>query len=480
MNQRDIIYKVEQASNRYGIPEILGLKGKFLKKYIEDVIDTNVDGRNSGVFPREGYYRYSSFLVKSLLYFIVTIITIFREKKYVKMVKYPAKSFNKFVYVAGAYKIVKAQKIREILPETSVYYFPISNLSFIGNHIQSFNDKDIPLIIDTFKAKHILKTFKIFVTNYRTLKLFSRSVDEIYGTDYNDVIVVLLKTIYFVNHYNDYVQLLTQDRHIWLLEFHSGMEMLALQNALKEKRPHDVTVHMQHGTMLEHTYPEFHHPVTDYDIVCGEREVRILSDLNKYDSKLIGIGCPLQSLGYIKESPVELIQYDVLVLLTATNFTSTLDYQVKVLKKLSEMKNVKVRLRYRPASKKADQRNLESYTVGMTTSEGTSLDEDISRSNVVISFSADAMYSCFRQGRRMILVVLDKSIEDEFNKCNIDSANLRIMTENAFEPSILEQMIANRDMVDYTKDSYVKYNFGSIDTVSYKKQIKAFLDSITC
>lgn len=480
MNQRDIIDKVGQASDRYGIPEILGLKGKFLKKYIEDVIDTNVDGRKSGVFLREGYYRYSSFFVKSLLYFLVTIITIFREKKYVRLVKNPAKSFNKFVYVAGAYKIVKAQKIGDILPEASVYYFPLSNLNFIRSHIKTFNDKDFPLIIDTFQAKHILKTFKVFVINYRQLKQFSRSVDEIYGINYNDVIVVLLKTIYFVNHYNYFVQQLKQDKHIWLLEFHSGMEMLALQNALKDKRPQDITVHMQHGTMLEHTYPEYHHPVTDYDIVCGEREVRILSDLNKYNTKLVGIGCPLQSLGYIKDSPAELIQYDVLVLLTATNLTSTFGYQVKVLKKLSEMKNVKVLLRFRPASKIDDQCKLEPYTIGMIKSKGTSLDEDISKANVVISFSADAMYSCFRQGRKMMLIVLDNSIEAEFNKCNIDSANLKIMTADAFESSVLNQMIVNRDMVDYTNDSYVKYNFGSIDTLTYRREFNDFLESITC
>lgn len=480
MDQHKIVEEIRIASESNGIPGIIGLKGKFLTKFYEDVVDINVNGRKTGLFPREGYYKYSSFLIKSLLYFIVTIISVIREQKYVRSVKRKEQTLNKIVYVAGAYKIVKSNKLKDVIPEASIYYYPISNLTYLDNHIHTFNEKNIALTVDTFKIRHILKTLMIYTANYKKLLAFAKDIDAIYETNHRDVIVILLKTIYFVQHYNDFTERLKEDKHIWLLEFHSGMEMLSLQNALKINRPSDVTIHMQHGTMLENQYPEYHHPVTDYDVVCGEREVRILSELNRYQSKLVGIGCPLQSLGYIKEASPDLIKYDLLILLTATNTAVALKNQKRVLNLLKEQADLSVLLRFRPASKKEDSKNLADYINGMSVSNGTTLEEDVASSNVVISFSADALYSCFRQGRKIVLIVLDKYITDEFEKCKLQSDNLKVITIDSFDLTVIQSMIAQKDMVDYLKDNYVKYNFGNIDTASYQKEIKELLESISC
>ena len=480
MDQHKIVEKIRIASEKNGIPEILGLKGKFLAKFYEDVVDINVNGRKTGLFPREGYYKFSSFLIKSLLYFIVTIISVIRGQKYVRSVKRKGIYLNRIVYVAGAYKIVKSNELKDVIPDASIYYYPISNLTYLDNHIHTFNEKSIALTVDTFNILHILKTFWIFTANYKKLLAFTKDIDTIYETDYRDVIVILLKTIYFVQHYNGFTKRLKEDKHIWLLEFHSGMEMLALQNALKINRPADVTIHMQHGTMLENRYPEYHHPVTDYDVVCGEREVRILSELNKYQSKLVGIGCPLQSLGYIKEASSDLIKYDLLVLLTATNTLLALEYQKKVLNLLRQQNDINVLLRFRPASKKEDSKNLAECTNGMAISNGTTLEEDIASSNVIISFSADALYGCFRQGRKIVLIVLDKYISEEFEKCALQSDNLKVITIDRFDLSVIHSMMAQKGKVDYLKDSYVKYNFGSIDIDTYKREINELLESLSC
>ena len=480
MNKESVVERISRISGELGIPEILGLEGKFLTKFYEDVIETNINGRKNGLFPREGYYKYSSFLIKSLLYFVVTILSVFRAKKYLRLVQKPVKNLNQKVYVAGAMKVVKAKNIHDVIPDASVYYYPISSLNSIETHIRTFNEKGHQLYVDSFKAKHIISTFKLFVGNYRRLLSFSRAVDLVYDTSYNDVIVIILKTIYFVNHFNEFSKKLAQDKHIWLLEFHSGMEMLALQNALRKNRSSDVTVHMQHGTMLENHYPEYHHPVTDYDVVCGEREVRILSELNKYQSKLVGVGCPLQSLGYLSETPSELIKYDILVLLTVTNTTLALENQKKVLDLLRHQKNINVLLRFRPASQKDDSKNLSEYIKEMTVSNGTTLDEDIASSNVVVSFSADALYSCFRQGRKIVLIVSDKYIADEFEKCGLQSDNFKIITIDAFDSTVIDSKIAQKGTVDYLKDRYIKYNFGSIDTDIYKREINELLNSLSC
>lgn len=478
MDRADYIKKIAIVSEENSIPRIIGLYGKFLDKFYEDVIYLNVYERKTGGIKRSGYYKFSSFLLKSVLYFIVTNISVLRVYIYRRKIKNKEDNLNRVVYVAAPFKIVKARHLRELIPETSIYYYPISDMRFLGAHIKAFNDLNQGLIIDRFKFRFVLKTFWVYMSNYQKLLRYSKAIDSIFETNRNDVIVLLLKAIYASYHYRSYVQQLASQQHIWLLEYQSGIEMLALQNSIKEYSPLDLTVHMQHGTMLDPKVIAYNDPVTDYDIVCGEREARILSGMNKYQSKLLSLGCPIQSMGYINFALSGKTKFDILVLLSDADKPSTIRCQSILLNKLSERNDLKVLLRFRPASQIDDEKVLHSYIKGMTVSRGTSLDEDIAASNIVLTFSADALYHCFRQGKKSVLIVHERYIEEEFTKCNMSSKNFKVSYYETFDLQDINSMIKNREIVDYREDRYVKFNFGNIDTLSYKQELDNFFNSI--
>lgn len=480
MDRADYLKEVAIVSGKNNIPKIIGLNGKFLDKFYEDVIYLNVYERKFGYIKRTGYYRFSSFLFKSLLFFITTAISAFRVYAYWRKIKYKEEDLNRVVYVSAPFKIVKARHLRELISDASIYYYPISDMKYLGAHIKTFNDLNQGLIIDRFKFSFVFKTFVVFIFNYNKLLRYSKVIDSIFKTNSNDVIILLLKAIYASYHYRFFVQHLTSQQHIWLLEYQSGIEMLALQNMIKNYRQLDFTVHMQHGTMLDPKVISYNDPVTDYDIVCGEREVRILSGMNKFHSHLLSLGCPIQSMGYINFTSSSKIEFDILVLLTDTIRPSTVNCQSVLLNKLSERYDLKILLRYRPASQADDEKVLRPYIKGMSVSRGTSLDEDIETSNIVITFSADALYHCFRQGKKVVLIVHEPYIEEEFSKSNMSSDYFKVSYYKAFNLRDITPLIENREIVDYREDKYVKYNFGNIDTLSYKQELDVFLKSISC
>lgn len=477
MNYQERIQKVENAAIASGIPDILGYDGRFLTKFYEDVVDTNIQNRVEGFFSRVGYYKFKSFFVKSFSYFIVTLFAAIKYCKYIKIIKHKALCLNKITYVGGPFKVVKARLIHDVIPEASVYYYPCAGFTFLPQHIREFNDKKQPLFVDRFKIRYILRVFRSFVCNYHRLKKFSTDVDRIYGASMNDIIVVLLKSMYYHYHYEREVEKLSEPKHIWLLEFHSGMEMLSFQDAIKRHRPQDITVHMQHGMMLESQCMEYHNPITDYDIVCGEREVLLLNGKNKYNSKIFGFGCPLQSLGdYLKVDNEEEI-YDILVLLTVTRPQSIFDLQAAVIKKLSALSDKKILLRFRPASKQEDLKSLTALIHGMDVSEDSTLNQDIEKSKIVISFSADALYHCFRIGKKAVLIAY-KYVVDDFSMCKSDSSHLKVVTVDDFDVNDIKKALSEENRVDYRNDEYVKFNFGNTDTQSFRKDFNEFIKAI--
>lgn len=471
------IHEIERIAIKYGVSGLLGYEGKFLSKFYEDVLDANVYQRFIGVLPRSGYYRFKSFFIKSISYFVVTIISVFKVRKYVNLLKHKDVEIKDITYVAGPFKIVKAKDLYEVVPEASVYYYPCAGFNYLPQHIYTFNQKDRPLFIDKFQLGYIYSVIKTFICNYRSLKRFSNEIDCIYGTNMNDVIVVLLKSLYFHYHYEGLVKKLGTEQHIWLLEFNSGMEILSLQDSIKRHRPQDITVHMQHGMMLESKCLAYHNPVSDYDIVFGKREEKLLRNKNKYSSIIIGIGCPLQSLGDFRINQKNEERYDILVLLSVTRPKSSLDMQVELLRKIALLSEMNILLRFRPASKKEDLLLLSDYIQNMTVSEGNSLDEDIANSKLIISFSADALYHCFRNQKRSILIVY-KYIIDDFSYYKPYSPNLMIKTIDELEINTIKEAVYDQRDVDYSIDNFVKFNFGNIDTQSFKKDFTMFLNSI--
>lgn len=480
MSQDCIVEEIRRISEKNGIPGIIGLKGKFLIKFYEDVVCSNMFERKVGTIKRTGYYKISSFWVKSILYFFITSFTIIKTLRFKNEIKTKAQFFEQVIYIAAPFKIVKARNLKEVIQKVTVYYYPLSDLTFIGSHIKVFNSLNQAIYVDRFRFIFIIRTLHVFLFNLRKVRRFSREIDELFKMTHDDAIIILLKTIYASIHYRSFVSHLNLSRHVWLFEYHSSMEMLALQSAIKELRPNDITVHMQHGLMLEPKVIAYHHPITDYDIVCGEREVHLLSTLNKYHSIILGIGCPLQSIGYNSISRNDHIEYDLLILLTATSSMSALNSQIHVLRVLTTQNNLKILLRYRPASLVEDQIALKSYVNGMSVSNGSSIDEDVSKANAIISFSADALYHCFRYGKKTVLVVDEKRIVDEFYKSGLESDNFKVLASESFDFSIIELLIKTNEVVNYQNDAFVKYNFGCIDSVSYKKEFDLFLKRLVC
>lgn len=188
---------------------------------------------------------------------------------------------------------------------------------------------------------------------------------------------------------------------LWLFE-HDKFFFIPVINEFRKKNV--LTVQMQHGTFFN-PYTDVYIPLyTDKIICCSEREKYLYKEGGVDEKDIYVTGAPLQTIGSNKLDVEE--KYDIAVLLTETDTSTTLSLQQTALKYLGDnYTDIKILLRFRPRSKEKDKLNLAEFTYGFDISESTSLMEDICSARKVISFSEDAIFEVIRAGRRFVCFV---------------------------------------------------------------------------
>lgn len=467
---------IKNLFDKYQIDRILSLENKYLETLINRVIYEYEVFDKIG-FSNSKYSTLSNFYIKSLIILGGALISIFRTLG-IKTKKY--KNNSSLIAIPFADHIIRFKHLQDIsdLP-IDIVYPPLFHFQNIRNHLKYFRDRNINNDIGIFSIKMLLKILWIVSSNIKNLKKCSLELDSIFNSKSCKLPGIIITALLYRNFISSFIKrmVLTQERRIWIFDYDFDIKYIMFNDEIHKLRPQDITIHIQHGSFFSYE-DSYCNPVSDYSLCCSPREKKIISHYNTFHSKIYSLGAPLQSF-IDSPSQMELDKtpsYDILVLLTDVYDKELKDKQVDYLKSIKN-KNYRILLRYRPASKAFDQKVLQPYKGNAIESTDKTLQEDIDRSKIIISFSEDALYTAIRNNKKIIL--FSKDVPEKTYDFKYSSENMIIVeSKEDIHTQILEKMILTYNNCNYNDDKFIQFNFGLNDLNLIKQNFTMFLKSL--
>ena len=462
---------VKQTFEKYGIRDLLGLKGKYYDDFV-DLVCWSYRNTDSEVWVNSKFQRVSNYYIKILIVLGGAFVSSIKFLvKYGKFKTRLIKSTIIAVPFCGAH--VRYKYIHDLVDDVTLCYPPIFHYQYLDTHINCFKKQGHNIHIDRFDFSDILNVCFVILRNERRLKRCHYDIDNYFEKDYGYFISVLITSLLYKKYIIRFQNKIAADTISikWLFDYDFDYKYIIFNNEIKKQRPSDVTFHVQHGAFFGYE-DAYCNPVSDINLCCSPREKVIIENYNKYHSRIFPLGSSLQSIDKSEDNQV-MISFDVLVLLTDTVLAETADFQKKLLKDLSR-RNIRVLIRYRPQSAHLDKKVLNKYTARMKISSGTTLKHDILSAKMVVCFSEDAIYECFRNKKRVVYVVKNTSF---YNFDNAKNSNMCITSPESFDDFIFDE--CSKDyVVDYSKDEFVLYNFGDFEYDRIKSNLNRIIDQI--
>lgn len=469
---KDDVAFVKRTFNEYKLGELLGLSEKYLDAFIE-VMCWSYQNTDADVWMNSKYQHINNFVVKTTIVLGGAVLSIL--KYYLKYQKYRVNSLTTEIIAmpfGGAH--VRYKYIYELVDNSvSVQYPPLFHYQHIDAHIKQFEEQGRVITLGNFRLKDVFSVMAKVIDNYRNLKICHKKIELHFGKYYGHFISVIIISLLYKKYIRRILSEIPNDNisRKWLFDYDFDYKYIIFNNEIKKQRNKDVTIHIQHGAFFDYD-DAYCNPVSDVNLCCSPREKEIIENNNKYHSRIFPLGSSLQSIDNSEDNQV-MISFDVLVLLTDTVLAETADFQKKLLKDLSR-RNIRVLIRYRPQSAHLDKKVLNKYTTRMKISSGTTLKHDILSAKMVVCFSEDAIYECFRNKKRVVYVVKNTSF---YNFDNAKNSNMCITSPESFDDFIFDE--CSKDyVVDYSKDEFVLYNFGDFEYDRIKTNLNRIIDQI--
>ncbi len=471
--QDDTIF-VKKIFYEYKVDRLLGLDIKYLDAFVDSMC-WSYRNTEAAVWVNSKYQRVKSFSIKTLVVLGGALISSLRcLLKYNRYKCVKIKEQVVAVPFCGAH--VRFKYLYDLIDsDVIVIYPPLFHYQHIQEHIDCFENQGHHIKIGRFRLRDIFSVAATVFWNYSRLKNCHKQIDSYFSKDYGSFASAIITSLLYRKFIDNIIKRISNDGQLrkWLFDYDFEYKYIVFNNEIKKSRKQDITYHIQHGSFFGYN-DAYCNPVSDVSVCCSPREKRIIDGSNKFGSKIFAQGSSWQS---IDRSPntinEETIQYDFLVLLNDTAEKESADFQKRLLCDLGNI-DAKVLVRYRPQSAHLDKIVLQDYTKGMTISSGTTLKEDIQSSKIVVCFSEDAIFECFRNNKKVLFLVQDEKWYDfSVEKSN----NMRIMSCATYDNYILNQLL-NSDVCDYTKDGFVRFNFGDFEFDKVKNNINKILNSL--
>lgn len=448
------------------------LEGKYYERFCE-LLKCEYLVKNTPSFINSKYEKLKNPLLKLLVVFLGGILSIILWPLYNYRIKYRDKQIYNLVFVPFAGHIVRYRDVYSITDrQISVIYPPIFHYKKAVKHIAHFNEIKKPIRLDCFNICDLIKTFCVTLFLLKDLVHLETQINNHFKMSEHKIIVLYFQFYLYSLYYARLLSSLDKNNRIWFFDYDLDAKYIAFNQKLHFLRPKDYSIHMQHG-IFHKAEMEFSNTVADFHLCCSNREKRIIESGNNVNgAKVMVQGCPLQSL-HVQSKDIKK-HFKLLILLTSTDNEEIFILQVKILKLFNYM-NSKVLIRFRPASCNIDRERLKEFIFGYRVSNDTSLEEDVKSANCVISFSEDSIFSCFRNGAKLILFVSDRmhKIYDTVN-----SPNMMVCSSTYLNEDMLRKFADSNEACDYLNDASVIENFGMFDLESYRKMFEKNLSHI--
>lgn len=414
--------------------------------------------------------RLPFFLLKIVVIHGGALLSIYRSKKVIEKIKYPRTAIKETVIALPfADHIVRFKRLREMVKQdVYMFYHPLFHFNHIQNHVETYNILGQQVDLGVFSFKDIMLSFRVCLRYYFTLKRCSREIDSYFKSASCKLPGVVIFFLLY-RHSLDRVfgRLSDNDRkRIWLLDYDFDYKYAIFNDVIHSQRPNDITIHLQHGSFTKYS-DVYCNPSSDISCCCSPREKVLIQKHNKHQATIFSLGAPLQTF-IDKDTELQKEVYDVLFLLTTTYEERAFNMQ-RIFLSSFDFDKYNVLVRYRPASRTHDEEMLREYTKNADISSTTTLNEDVLSSKVIVSFSIDALFTCLRNNKRVI-VIGDTNFSDAFDY-SYPSNNILITEDPLFGVNYdWASFIKESHLCDYAKDQFAMGNFGinSFDELSVR------------
>lgn len=405
--------------------------------------------------------------------FSLPFIILFTNLLFLLKFQNRIRKINKFIFITHYSHIIKLKSLNTILDENdySILYIPTLHLGDIKKHYSFFSkNQNVSFLSFGFTAfilgfhliKHLRSLFRILnktevieskIGQFLIIKsILSFKTFQIVTQQY-------LKKGLLKNFYN----------HVFVFDADKPPQFSGIINVLSKNKAK--CINLQHGSFFDNN--KFYLPAyAQYCFCCSEREKNLYISHGMIPDNIFITGAPLQTIGNNtknKNLKSTYILYDFLILCSSTRGKELLQIQINTIKKLSLKKNLKIRIRFRPASKKYDLDNIAPHLLSSwSVSEGVSIEDDISFANEVISFSFDSLFYCYSLNKITHLVCFNNIYKQ------LKESNLLHIHSDELDYSKCGNFVNN----DSDNIDDFLYNFGSIDFNDNKQNFIQSLNKV--
>lgn len=457
-----------------GLDRICSLDSEFVNSFTNNVLCDFDLKRKSQID--------SKFLFVKFVYFFFGI--------FLSNVKYLLSSYKnnkiencenvKYVLFPDDDKYIRFKHMPEILKDNYlIIYAPSFHHRHLNTHFNFFKSSGIRTYTPTFGFKQLVSfSFEVF-RNFNKIRILSNLIETEFSTEISKSCQSgILMCFAYKNYIKDCSEKISNNEKtiIWFYDHDKDFKSIYFRHYLKSKSKLNISVHIQHGMFwgdnIAYTYPD-----SDYTFCCSEREKYIIDMTVDNSNCVVAVGAPLQSFNDIcidDKKHVGSVKTNIILLLTDCYY----DFQLEVIKFLKEYQ-FDFKVRFRPASKENDMKFLGQSLSYDDISDDCLLMTNLISSNIVISFSADALFESFKLSKKTIwLMPLTERNNINFIGIPNDKSAFSILS-SVDELSDCLNSYSNISLVDHSHDDFIKTNFGEFDFITvcdnYRDAIKQII-----
>lgn len=464
---------VKNILDKYQINKFWFLSPKYYEAYIHKICgeyqyENDVAFKNSRFIGIKSFFWQSvTILLGALLSWIKSVNIITNDKI--------ANNGIRIIACPFCWRYVWFKRLPQLIERPMrVVYHPLFHYDYYKKNVEAYDRRYVAPEFYRFGLKDIFGAFYTIIISYNKVQKCSKELSN-YFRSYNGKFAKIfvtpilyggfMKRFIIENKFDD-------NRRIWLFDYDYQYKYIVFNNIIHRMRKNDITVQIQHGSFISFC-GSFCNPISDYSLCCSLREKNLIEQSNVFHSKPYILGAPLQTFDDVNKKKLD-IKYDILILLTISDDRYYCSMKNILLNK--DIQKYKIKVRYRPTSKKRDMKALSPYTTKMEISENTTLLDDVLMSKMVICFSEDALYTAIRYNKP-IIYIRDIDIEKNYDM-SAKSRFFQIINSQDFSEADLDFMIKHRKECDYTNDNSVIYNFGYFQLDDIQTRLNCFIKEI--
>lgn len=357
---------------------------------------------------------------------------------------------KKIIFISARTLYNRFARVCSSLENCSVVYMPDINLEYIKEHFKEHLTLKNSVFEITYKLRDVLHILFDYTLLLPLIWHMRKKAEESLSGLHIEGLLMLF-TLKFIAESETIKSYFHDDNAVFILDYDKSINLLVLIHHREKYGLKFKVGSINHGAFAGFNLA-YVCPSADFSMCTCEREVRItMRYAMGLNLKIKAVGAPLQSFIENKNIIKKNHKEDSFLILGTLAEGEWLTKQRDLILEL-RTNSIQFKYRPRPASKLYDLKALSNVLTEDDCTHDTTLDEDCSAFDTIISFSLDALGSCVRLNKEL-LVFVTSFVYDNFSP--IESPTNQIVITSKLE-----------DVMNFIKKTH-KHEKYSVNTIQW-------------